>query len=247
MAADLSGDTAAQSSADDKLEQFQAWLAAAPTDAGVPLGKGYQAATVLYESPYGNFVVKKASGIWPWRSIGEAAIRREHRIYSIIDGVRGIPQCLGLIDGRTLVLEHIEGRTFRRGEQQLEDWDTFFVKLLDTLRSIHARGVAHGDLKRKDNLLIGAGEQPYIVDFGVASTEKHAMAPWSNMIYRWMRQYDYNAWVKLKYRRETDNLPPEDAALYNPTATERVARRIRKIWHRLTLRRLRRRRWPRQS
>ena len=247
MAADLSGDSAAENAATDKLERFEAWLAEAPADAGVPLGKGYQASTELYESPVGSFVVKKASGLWPWRAIGEAAIRREHRIYSIIDGIAGIPRCLGLIDGRILVLEYIAGTTFRRGETQIEDWDSFFLKLFDTLRSIHARGVAHGDLKRKDNLLIGPGERPYIVDFGVAAIERSATAPWSNAIYRWMHQYDYNAWVKLKNRRELDNLPPEDAALYKPTATERVARTIRTIWQKLTLRRLRRKVWPRRS
>ncbi|NNC65656.1 MAG: hypothetical protein HKN84_12790 [Gammaproteobacteria bacterium] len=247
MAADLSSDPAATSAATEKLERIAAWLDAAPGDAGVPLGKGYQAATTLYESPYGNFVIKKASGVWPWRAFSEAAIRREHKIYSIIDGVAGVPQCLGLIGGRILVLEHIEGTTFRRGEGQIKNWDSFFAKLLDTLRGIHALGVAHGDLKRKDNLLIGPGEQPYIVDFGVASIEKRATMPWSNAIYRWMHQYDYNAWVKLKNRRELDNLSPEDAALYIPTATERVARTIRTIWQKLTLRRLRRRVWPRRS
>lgn len=247
MAADLSGDSAAESAAAEKLERIETWLATAPADAGAPLGQGYQAATMLYESPFGSFVVKKPRGIWLWRTFSEAAIRREHRIYSIIGDVPGVPHCLGLIDGGTLVLEHIEGTTFRQGEKQLEDWDTYFVKLLGTLRNIHARGVAHGDLKRKDNLLIGPDEQPYIVDFGVASVEKRATAPWSNAIYRWMHQYDYNAWVKLKNRRQLDNLSAEDAALYKPTTTERVARKIRKAWHKLTLRRLRRKRWPRQS
>lgn len=247
MAADLSSESANESAAAENLERIAAWLKAAPADAGVPLGKGYQAATVLYESPYGKFVVKRACGVWPWRAIGEAAIRREHKIYSIIDGVSGVPRCLGLIDGRMLVLEHIEGTTFRRGEAKLDDWENFFVKLLETLRGIHARGVAHGDLKRKDNLLIGPGDQPYIVDFGVASIEKRATMPWSNAIYRWMHQYDYNAWVKLKNRRQLDKLLPEDAALYKPTATERVARTIRTVWQTLTLRRLRRRIWPRRS
>ena len=218
MAPDLSNDVA-----DEQIERIQAWLAAAPAEIGVPL----------------------ARGIWPWRAFGEAALRHEHRIYSIIDGVPGVPRCLGLMNDSTLVLEHIEGTTFRQGEKQLERWDEFFLKLLETLHGIHARGVAHGDLKRKDNLLIGPGERPYIVDFGVASVERRATAPWSN--YRWMRQYDYNAWVKLKNRRQLQNLSVDDAALYKPTMTERVARGIRKTWHKLSLRRLRRKHWPRQS
>ena len=242
MAADLSGDAAAE-----KLERIKAWLSTVSAGTGVALGSGYQARTELYRSPLGDFVVKTARGPWPWRAFGQTAIRREHRIYAAIDGVPGVPHCLGLIDGKALVLEYIAGRTFRQGENELEDWDRFFVKLLETIRGIHALGVAHGDLKRKDNLLIGPGEQPYIVDFGVASAEKSATMPWSNAMFRWMRQYDYNAWVKLKNRRRLDNLPAEDAALYKPTTMEVIARVIRVIWQKLTLRRLRRRIWPRRS
>ena len=60
-------------------------------------------------------------------------------------------------------------------------------------------------------------------------------------------QGDYNAWIKLKYGRRIEPaeaaavLSPEDAALYRPLWSERVARAIRVPWQAITLRRPRQR------
>lgn len=245
MAADLIDATASRTTA-PRLQTIEDWLATASTDCRTELGRGYQARTTLYRAPFGQFVVKTARGIWPWRTLGEAALRREHEIYSRIAGVPGIPQCIGLIDHNRLVLEYLEGGTFRKREHDIEDWGRFFEQLLGTIRGIHARGVAHGDLKRKDNLIVGPGGRPYIVDFGVASVERGSRGPLANAMYRWMRQYDYNAWVKLKTRGQLEPLSDEDAGLYRPTTLERIARAIRVVWQKATLRRLRRRIWPRR-
>ena len=246
MAAEVGGASTGADATASTLESFKSWLSSTPGARGTPLGRGYQATTELFHCPAGELAVKTARGPWPWRCLGETAIRREYAIYRRINGIPGVPRCIGLVDGRMLVLEFVSGGTFRSRERQIQDWDGFFAKLLETIRSIHAAGVAHGDLKRKDNILVGDGERPYIVDFGVATIEKPSSAPWTNLIYRWMRQYDYNAWVKLKYRRRVDALTPPDAALYRPTATERFARAVRVVWQKLTLRRLRRRIWPRR-
>lgn len=246
MAAEIGSASTGADTAAKTLESFISWLNSTPGAHGTTLGRGYQASTELFHSPAGDFAVKTARGPWPWRYLGEAAIRREYGVYRRISGVPGVPRCVGLVDGRRLVLEYVSGGTFRSKERQIADWDAFFAKLLETIRGIHAVGVAHGDLKRKDNILVGADERPIIVDFGVATIEKSSRAPWANLVFRWMRQYDYNAWVKLKNRARLDELTATDAALYRPTATERVARVIRVIWQKLTLRRLRRRIWPRR-
>jgi predicted Ser/Thr protein kinase len=246
MAAELS-DATPSGAPVPQLHTIEQWLAAGPPEKGTELGRGYQARTTLYRAPFGRFVVKTARGVWPWRALGEAALRREHAIYARIAGVPGTPRCIGLIGGKHLALEYLEGGTFRRREHDIENWERFFERLLGTIRGVHARNVAHGDLKRKDNLIVGLDERPYIVDFGVASVERPGWAPWSNAMYRWMRQYDYNAWVKLKTRRQREPLTDEEAALYRPTLLERVARIIRVVWQKLTLRRLRRRIWPRHQ
>ena len=89
---------------------------------------------------------------------------------------------------------------------------------------MHAVGVAHGDLKRKHNVIVGAGEQPYLIDFGIACLRDGLFG---RLVFTTFRQMDLNAWLKLKYgRRLEDIVEPEavsveDAALYRPLLIER--------------------------
>jgi predicted Ser/Thr protein kinase len=247
MAAELTRNGCAENDAARDLELFRRWRNSTPEAHGTPLGRGYQASIEVFHSPYGSFVVKMARGVFLWRKLGQAALRREYRAYLRTTGIPGIPRCLGLLDDNALVIEYIDGDTFRRREHELQDRDVFFRRLLETIRRLHAAGVAHGDLKRKDNILVGPAQRPYLVDFGVASLQAGSSLPWSRAMFRWMRQYDYNAWVKHKYQRNLDRMAEEDAKLYQPTWPERGARVIRIIWQKLTLRRMRKRWWARLS
>ena len=207
--------------------------------AGEPLGSGYQANVSLHRGPFGAVVVKEARR-WPlFTFVTKWTLEREHEVYRRLEGVPGVPRCHGLLDGRYLVLEHVEGASLRRRELEAPPDTAFFARLLDTLRAMHRAGVAHGDLKRKDNILVAAGDVPYVIDFGIAAFDDRARA--SRLLFPIWRQMDLNAWVKLKYRRELADLAPEDAALYRPLLIERVARAIRVPWQTLTLRKLRNR------
>lgn len=205
------------------------------------LGSGYQAAVDLLDTPYGEVVIKQPRGGWLMRTLGRLAIRREYRVYERLAGIAGVPRAYGLVRGEVLVLEHIAGPSLRAGEHTFTEREHFFASFLATLRAMHARGVAHGDLKRKDNVLIGPGEQAYLIDFGVACVLGARPTPWNRRLCAWMRQSDYNAWVKLKYRRRLDDLSEADAALYRPLVLERLARLVRVPYQKLTLRRWRQR------
>jgi serine/threonine protein kinase len=112
---------------------------------------------------------------------------------------------------------------------------------------MHAAGVAHGDLKRKDNMLVAAGERPFVIDFGIAWCVDSDSPRWRRRIFDLVRQMDYNAWIKLKYRRGTEDVSAKDAERYRPLLLERVARGIRIPWQKVTLRRLRKRRRNQQT
>jgi serine/threonine protein kinase len=107
---------------------------------------------------------------------------------------------------------------------------------------MHAAGVAHGDLKRKENTLVGPDESPFIIDFGVACLETDSDSGYNRKKFELMRQMDLNAYIKLKYGRITESMTPDDAELYRPLAIERMARRARGPWKALTLRNARKRR-----
>jgi serine/threonine protein kinase len=222
------------------------WLHdAVPASVGRRLGRGYQASVEVYSTPSGDVVVKKPhrSALlgWLWRYL----LRREHSVYARLAGVPGVPQTYGLIDGEYLALEYVHGPSLREHELKLADRTAFFADLLATLRAMHAAGIAHADLKRKDNIIVASGERPYLIDFGIAARRGSSWL--GRAWFEHQRQGDYNAWIKLKYGRRIEPaevsalLSAEDAALYRPLWIERVARAVRVPWQRITLRRPRQR------
>jgi predicted Ser/Thr protein kinase len=235
--------------------ELDEWLRRAMSAAhGTELGMGYQGAVHLYASPVGDVVVKQPhQGRWLsplWRYL----LRREAAVYARLAGIAGIPRSYGLLDGRYLLLEHVPGPSYRGAQTQLHDRERFFALLLETLRAMHAAGVAHGDLKRKDNVIVGPDERPYLIDFGIATRHNAAGGPLGRWWFAHVRQGDLNAWIKLKYGRRVEPaeaatlLSAADAALYKPLWMERIARAIRVPWQKVTLRRPRQRwrRWREQ-
>jgi serine/threonine protein kinase len=152
-----------------------------------------------------------------------------------------------MADAKHLVLEHVQGETLRVAAETLQDRERFFASLLATIRAMHAAGVAHGDLKRKENTLVGPGESPYIIDFGVACLESDGTGRYHQKKFELMRQMDLNAYIKLKYGRLAEGLSPEDAALHRPLLIERMARRARGPWKFLSMRKARKRRRAQQE
>jgi predicted Ser/Thr protein kinase len=218
------------------------WLRAEMRAArGELLGAGYQARVHCYRGPFGAVVVKSAHDKPVLGFFGRHALKREHRVYARLAAVPGVPRLLGFLDDEHLVLEHVEGPSLRAHESKLRDRERFYAALLESIDAMHAAGVAHGDLKRKDNIVVGPNERPYIVDFGIARLGKSDRGGRDGFVFEWVKQMDYNAWAKLKYRRRMSELSPEDATRYKPLMLERVARWIRIPWQTLTLRRPRQR------
>ncbi|RPI60855.1 MAG: hypothetical protein EHM50_06675, partial [Lysobacterales bacterium] len=181
-----------------------------------------------------------------WRSL----LKREHAVYERLDGIAGIPRSFGLVGDEYLALDFVAGPSLREHEARLDDRETFFARLLATIKAMHAAGVAHGDLKRKDNIIVGPGDQPYLIDFGIAVRRSARNGLFNRLVFARLEQMDLNAWVKLKYGRridpetERDVLAAEDAAIYRPLLIERFARAVRVPWQTITLRRPRQR-WRR--
>jgi predicted Ser/Thr protein kinase len=210
------------------------------------LGSGYQASVQLYAVSLGDVVVKTAHRGGPFAVLWRSLLRREQAVYERLGGVPGIPRSFGLVDD-DLALEYIAGPSLREYEGHLANREAFFGKLLATLEAMHAAGVAHSDLKRKDNIIVGPGERPYLIDFGIAVRRSATSTLWNRYVFEPLAQMDRNAWVKLKYGRRVDPetepgvLSGEDAAIYRPLWLERVARALRVPWQTITLRRPRQR------
>jgi predicted Ser/Thr protein kinase len=226
-----------------------AWLRAeiAAGRQGHKLGQGYQAVIQRYDTPFGSVVVKRAraSRLLGW--LNRVAIRHEHVVYDCLRHVDGVPRSYGLLAPDALVLEHIEGHSLRQSADELRDRERFFADLRRTLSNMHSAGIAHGDLKRKDNIVVASDERPFVIDFGTAWRMRPGAGAWNRWVFAWLSQSDDNAWIKLKYRRRFEDISDDDRDYYRPLWLERVARWIRIPYQKITLRRLRKRRRNRRE
>ena len=204
------------------------WIEAL-TRAGQPAyAQGYQSHVYLYQGEGRRYIVKAAAGGGLAGMVRRWMLRREYQAYKRLTDFAGCPRCYGLVDSRFLVLEYIDAPSLRRG--QIDDRRAYFDTLFAQIKELHRRGVAHADLKSKDNLLVIGGRMPCIVDFGAAIVRKPGFAPINHYLYELARRFDFNAWAKLKYQGRMEEIAPEDRPYYRRTATEKVARAIKRSY-----------------
>ena len=214
------------------------WIEARTRTGDPAHASGYQGAVYLYESDGRRLVVKAAAGGGVAGRLRRWMLRREYDAYRRLTDFAGSPRCYGLIEGRYLVLEFVDGPSLRSG--RIDDRRTYFDTLLAHIKELHRRGVAHADLKRRDNLLVIDGRLPCLVDFGAAIVRKPGFAPFNHYLYELARRFDFNAWAKLKYQGRMEELTEEDRPYYRRTVVEIVARAIKRSYVRLKRRSARR-------
>ena len=202
---------------------------------------GYQADVEILEAPPGRVLVKRARGRGLASNARAAMIRREYNAYQRLAGVSGVPFCYGLVGDDQLVLEWIDGASLREQPVSPEQRDQFFERLLEVIRAMHKAGVAHADLKRRDNVLRTPEGMPYVIDFGAAVRLDEDSGVIGRWIFGAVVQMDLNAWVKLKYRSNLDQMTDHEREFYRPTLIEKIARLLRRFWRTITARQLRRR------
>jgi predicted Ser/Thr protein kinase len=206
-------------------ESFARTIADLDFEGGELLGRSNQGEVRRFRIHGQELAIKQPKGRGLAWTLRAATLRHEYRAYQRLAGLAGLPVCHGLFPGERLVLQFVEGRSLRDAEIARED--RYFITLLDLIRAIHGRGVAHGDLKRKANLLVTVEGDPIILDFGTATLLKPGQGPVNHRLFRLIRQTDLNAWVKLKYGGY-EGLSEADQALLRRTGIERWLSRLRR-------------------
>ena len=193
--------------------------------------RGYQGNIHTGQVGEHKILVKSAAGRGLAAWLNRRMLRREYLIYERLAGISGIPRCFGYFMERYLVLENVDAQTLRDGT--ISDRDGYFVEMLAIIEAIHDRGIAHGDLKRKENVLVTVDSRPCLIDFGVSVFRKPGFHPFNHFRHDFSHQHDFNAWVKHKYNRNYQKISPEDAKYYRPLLIELIARRIKRAWTQL--------------
>lgn len=131
---------------------------------------GWRAPDVLLvEGPAGPIVVKDFGPRPRWlrHTLGRLLIWRELRAYRALGDHPSVPRLLGRIDPFAFAIEYRPGERMTR--ELIGRVDPGFAALLErAVRSMHARGVAHLDLRHRSNVLVGRDGAPILIDFASA-------------------------------------------------------------------------------
>ena len=221
-------------------ESLRQFLNDGPRRQSALISSGYQGSAYLYESANIRLVIKEAAGgaLTGW--FHRIMLRREAHAYQLMRDVTGVPGSPGMLNDKYLVLEFIEGESLQDARHRLKGNNGFYDRLRQVISDFHAADVAHGDLKRKDNVIVMAGDQPVVIDFGTAVTRDGNL--FDRLMFRLVRRFDRNAWIKLKYDRDYDAMSAADVLWYRPTIIEKVFRQVLRLWRTITFRQARKRR-----
>ena len=208
-----------------KQPAFRQWIEDSLARGENILAVSNQGTILHYRADGEDLIVKTAMGRGPIRALRQRTLLREYEAYRRMDGLAGIPRCHGLVAGRYLVLEFIRGTPYR--DATWTDRERWFAEFLAVLRSIHARGVSHGDLKSKANIMVTADEKPCVIDFGTAFVFKPGFHPINNRLFEHGRRMDLNAWVKHKYHGRYADVSDMDRELLDYSFIEYWVRKLR--------------------
>jgi tRNA A-37 threonylcarbamoyl transferase component Bud32 len=170
-------------------------------------------------------ILKDFSGkTWPVRLFGRLQIAREVRALARLSGVAGIPCCLGTVGRTALLMERIEGvqiTSWCRGRQS--GMAMMFDSLAHLVDAMHARGVAHADLRKRDNILVDTAGRPSIIDFNAS----FCFAPHgagARTLFPLLRAVDRGAILKWKARLAPALISPAERRRH------RLMSLLRRLW-----------------
>jgi RIO-like serine/threonine protein kinase len=132
---------------------------------------------------------------WVRHTVGRWFIRRELRALVRLQGIPGIAENPVRVDTFALAYLFVEGRAlneFPTGQPSVD----FFLALESAVKNMHARGIAHLDLRNRGNILVDSAQRPVLIDF-----QSYVPLPrWIPPLARYMEKIDlsgvYKAWAR---------------------------------------------------
>jgi len=161
---------------------------------------------------------------WPVRLLGRRQVIREMRALRRLQGIAGIPKCYGEAGRVGILMEPIEGEWITRWcRRKRAEAGPMFERLRSLVGQIHARGVAHIDLRKRDNILISEDGRPCIIDFNASFCFDPA-GPGARLLFPMLRRIDDSAVLKWKSRLAPELLTAAEAERH------RLMSRLRRLW-----------------
>ncbi len=175
------------------------------------------------------------------RRIARVLLARERRALTALAGVVGVPQLVDdfelvqapSLDGSVPRADEVVVRSYAAGEplHRCESLPLdFFERLEDLVRVLHSRGVAHNDLHKEQNIVVGIDGRPQVIDFQLASVHSSGAAALSVRALDDLRHVAKHRRRYLRYARVVDEhfAPPRELREAPPRAPRRTG--VALVW-----------------
>lgn len=146
-------------------------------------------------------------------------LRHELKALQLLQGLPGTPQDAYRVDALAIAYRHMPGRTIARclpGEYAPD----YFPRLEQLVHDMHARGIAHLDLRYMHNVLVCDDTSPAIIDFQTYINFSR-LPEW---LARRLRNIDISGVYKHWLKRSPETLSEERLTRYEEL------KRWRKFW-----------------
>jgi predicted Ser/Thr protein kinase len=158
------------------------------------------------------------------RWFGGRQLRHERRALRRLAGLQGIPAVLGALPPCGLLLEPMPGSPITRWRRRPV---AEILPMLDRLEAlvarIHERGIAHLDLRKRDNILVSDDGRPGVIDFNASVLFRPGSLA-SRIVFPWLRRVDHAALLKWRSLLLPDHLTPSERRRH------RRMSRLRRLW-----------------
>lgn len=127
-------------------------------------------------------------------------LAHEVAVLEALGGVSGVPRFCGRVGKDSFLMEYVcgAGPVLSPRELPVGHYPSreFFVRLRELVAGMHARGVSHGDMRRR-NILRGEDDRPYLIDFATSVIAGGRWHPVRRWLVAWFAQADAYAVAKL--------------------------------------------------
>ena len=187
-------------------------------------GAWHKADILQVDLPGGTFAVKDyAAKIAPVRWSGAIQLAREVKAYERLEGVPGVPRFHGALDRNAIIIEYVGGIRLPKFHARHGGVPRVAERIKELLGRVHARGIIHGDLRSRDNILVTPGGELYLIDFSSAMVFKPGS--WAmRLLFPRFERAEQRALLKWKVALAPQDLTAEELAAH------RRFKRLRRLW-----------------
>lgn len=156
----------------------------------------------LFEWPTGSgqkLVIKDFARrpLWFRVLLGRPLLRREWKTLRALQDVESVPNAHRRIDKDAFIMDYCEGEMIER-INKADMPDGLVSQIDDLVKTIHARGVTHGDLHASNILITKTGSGFALIDWATACYFGPQPRGWRKVLFYELAALDDRAMAKLK-------------------------------------------------